>query len=120
MSRERAGLVVAPWPDHARHRHPASMLDRAAPGTRAENIRIVRARPSSGTCACHRGGWYRREARIRCRTTCAAITTPGTSHGGGAVDSIWPSRLRRLRAAGNPNPQFDTERALLVAFIDWV
>jgi len=46
---------------------------------------------------------------------------PGTSHGGGAGGFAVTQPI----AAGctlprNPNPQFDTERALFVAFIDWI
>jgi len=56
------------------------------------------------TCACHRAGWYRREARHPAAAQRAPLLLPGTSTAGARVDSIWPAACRRLRAAAQPEP----------------
>jgi hypothetical protein len=110
------------WPDHARHRHPASMLDRCRATHTCPKIfesfgatEFWDLRMSPGLV----GTDARRD--IPLPHNVRRYYYPGTSHGGGAGGFDLAQPLAGGCALPrNPNPQFDTERALLVAFIDWV
>jgi Alpha/beta hydrolase domain len=110
------------WPDQARNRHPGSMLDRCRTTHTCPKIFEsfgstefwdLRMSPGLvGTNAKH---------DIPLPPNVRRYYYPGTNHGGGlgGFDRIQPI-AGGCTLPRNPNPQSDTERALVVAFHDWV
>jgi hypothetical protein len=110
------------WPDQARDRHPGSMLDRCRSTQTCPKIfesfgatEFWDLRVSPGLVGTNAKQDVPLPPNLR------RYYYPGTSHGGGGggFNPIQPV------AAGctlprNPNPQSDQQRALFVAFVDWV
>ncbi len=110
------------WPDRARGRHPGSMLDRCRATHTCPKIfesfgatEFWDLRMSPGLV----GTDARQD--IPLPHNVRRYYYPGTSHGGGGggfnpLQAVAPG----CTLPRNPNPQFDQQRALLVAFVDWV
>jgi hypothetical protein len=118
-----AVLWWSDYPDAARHRPAAGLLDRCtATKTCPKIIETFGALEF----------WYLREspdlvgtdakADIPLPSNVRRYFFPGTSHGGGrgGFDSAAPAPPQGCVLPANPNPETDTMKALMVALIDWV
>jgi Alpha/beta hydrolase domain len=118
-----AVLWWSDYPDAARHRPAAGMLDRCAMTKTCPKIMETF------------GGlefWYLRESPNLVGTDAKADIPlpanvrryffPGTSHGGGrgGFSSATPAPPNGCVLPANPNPETETMKALTVAFVDWV
>jgi hypothetical protein len=110
------------WPDQARNRHPGGMLDRCRRTNACPKIfesfgatEFWDLRMSPGLVGTNA------KQDIPLPPNVYRYYYPGTSHGGGPGGfSIVQPLAGGCALPRNPNPHSDTERALLVAFIDWV
>jgi Alpha/beta hydrolase domain len=118
-----AVLWWSDYPDAARHRPAAGMLDRCAMTKTCPKIMETF------------GGlefWYLRESPnlvgtdaktdIPLPANVRRYFFPGTSHGGGrgGFSSATPAPPNNCVLPANPNPEAETMKALTVAFVDWV
>ncbi|HEU0201357.1 MAG TPA: alpha/beta hydrolase domain-containing protein [Burkholderiaceae bacterium] len=110
------------WPDQARNRHPGSMLDRCRSTQTCPKIfetfgstEFWDLRMSPGLVGTNA------KKDIPLPPNVYRYYYPGTSHGGGpgGFNPVQPI-AGGCTLPRNPNPHSDTERALLVAFVDWV
>ncbi|MEP6714525.1 MAG: alpha/beta hydrolase domain-containing protein [Terriglobia bacterium] len=110
------------YPDKARHRETAGMLDRC----KASNT-CPKVMETFGALEF----WYLRESPNLVGTDAKAdiplpanvrrYFLPGTPHGGGRGGfSLETPPAAGCVLASNPNPEADTMRALMVALVDWV
>jgi hypothetical protein len=111
------------YPDAARHRPAAGMLDRCTTTKTCPKIM-----ETFGALEF----WYLRESPNLVGTDAKADIPlpanvrryffPGTSHGGGrgGFSSAAPAPPNGCVLPANPNPEAETMRALMVAFVDWV
>ena len=119
-----AVLWWSDYPDAARHRPAAGMLDRCTRHARRARRSWRRsARWNSGTCA-NRPTWWARMPRpiSRCPPTSAATFFPGrrTAEGAAASRAPRPAPPNGCVLPANPNPETETMKALTVALVDWV
>jgi hypothetical protein len=110
------------WPDQARNRHPGSLLDRCRATNTCPKIfetfgstEFWDLRMSPGLVGTNAKKDIPLPPNVR------RYYYPGTSHGGGPGGfAVAQPIAGGCTLPRNPNPHTETERALLIAFLDWV